>query len=87
MKALQFRKSVPRYALLKLLGPRFPRLYTSAASPLALRDIAEPALPTGQWVRIQPRLSGICGSDLATLCAKGSTYLAQVTSMPFVMWH
>ena len=87
MKALQYRKSIPRYALLKLLGPRFRRLYTSRVSPLALRDIAEPKLPTGQWVRIAPRLSGICGSDLATICATGSPYLAPVTSMPFVMGH
>jgi threonine dehydrogenase-like Zn-dependent dehydrogenase len=32
-------------------------------------------------------LAGICGSDLATVAAKGSPYLAPVTSMPFVMGH
>ncbi len=87
MKALQFRRSIPRYALLKLLGPHIRGLYTSAASPVSLREIAEPRLPTQQWVRIAPRLAGVCGSDLATLCAKGSPYLAPVTSMPFVMGH
>ncbi|MFQ5494072.1 MAG: zinc-binding dehydrogenase [Phycisphaerae bacterium] len=87
MKALQFRKSVPRYALLKLLGPRVRGLYTSHVSPLALRDVAEPVLPNARWVRIAPRLSGVCGSDLATICAKGSPYLAPITSMPFVMGH
>ncbi len=87
MKALQYRKSIPRYALLKLLGPHFQRLYTSGASPLALRDVPEPNLPTQQWVRITPRLAGICGSDLATICAAGTPYLAPVTSMPFVMGH
>ena len=69
MKALEYRKSIPRYALLKALGPRCRRLYTSPLSPLALREIAEPKLPTQQWVRIIPRLTGICGSDLATICA------------------
>jgi threonine dehydrogenase-like Zn-dependent dehydrogenase len=87
MKALQFRKSIPRYALLKLLGPRFRSLYTAGIAPLSLVDIPEPKLPTQQWVRIAPRLAGICGSDLATICAKGSPYLAPVTSMPFVMGH
>jgi threonine dehydrogenase-like Zn-dependent dehydrogenase len=87
MKALQYRKSIARYALLKVLGPRFRRLYTSGVSPLALRDVPEPKLPTDRWVRIAPRLSGICGSDLATVCARGSPYLAPVTSMPFVMGH
>ena len=75
------------YALLKLLGPRFPSLYTAGVAPLSLVDIPEPKLPTPQWVRIAPRLAGICGSDLATICAKGSPYLAPVTSMPFVMGH
>ena len=87
MKALQFRKNIPRYAILKLLGPRFPRLYTSGMAPLSLVDIPEPKLPNQRWVRIAPRLAGICGSDLATICAKGSPYLAPVTSMPFVMGH
>lgn len=87
MKALEFRRSVPRYVLLKLLGPRWRGLYTSGASPVALRDVAEPRLPTPRWVRVAPRLAGICGSDLATLCAANSPYLAPVTSMPFVLGH
>ena len=87
MKALQYRKSVPRYALLKLLGSRVKSLCTSAAAPIALVDIPEPRLPNEQWVRIAPSLAGICGSDLATICAKGSPYLSPVTSMPFVMGH
>jgi threonine dehydrogenase-like Zn-dependent dehydrogenase len=87
MKALQYRKSIARYALLKALGPHFRRLYTSGVSPLALRDVPEPKLPTDRLVRIAPRLTGICGSDLATVCARGSPYLAPVTSMPFVMGH
>ncbi len=87
MLALQFRRSIPRFALLKLLGPRLRGLYTSRASPLALVDVPPPRLPNDQWVRLAPRLAGICGSDLATLCAKGSPYLAPVTSMPFIMGH
>ncbi len=87
MKALVYRKSIPRYALLKLLGPRFRGLYTSGVAPLTLCDVPEIALPNDQWVRVAPHLAGICGSDLATVCAKGSPYLAPVTSMPFVMGH
>ncbi len=87
MRALVYRKSVPRYALLKLLGPQFRRLYTSGLAPLSLVEIPEPKLPSPRWVRIAPKLAGLCGSDLATICAKGSPYLAPVTSMPFVMGH
>ncbi len=87
MKALLYRKSIPRYAMLKILGPRFRGLYTGSVSPLSLSDIPPPPLPTPHWVRIAPRLAGICGSDVATVCAKSSPYLAPVTSMPFVMGH
>jgi len=39
------------------------------------------------WVRVRPRLSGICGSDLATLSGHASLYLSAVVSMPFVPGH
>ncbi|MBI4719049.1 MAG: alcohol dehydrogenase catalytic domain-containing protein [Planctomycetes bacterium] len=87
MLALQFRRSLPRYALLKLLGTRLGRAVAGRLSPLALREVPPPRLPNAQWVRITPRLTGICGSDLATICAKGTPYLAPVTSMPFVLGH
>ena len=47
----------------------------------------EPQLPTSQWVKIKTRLSGICGSDLATITSKGSTYFSPFTSTPFVLGH
>ena len=47
----------------------------------------EPRLPTTEWVRVRPVLSGICGSDVATLSAKGSIYLSAFTSFPFVPGH
>lgn len=87
MKAIEFRRSIPRYALLKLLGRRLPSLYTGSASPVALRDVAPPRLPSPRWVRVSPRMAGICGSDLATITCKGSPYLAPLTSMPFVLGH
>ena len=87
MKALEFYKSIPRYALLKTLGPRLGRRYATRVAPLVLRDKDEPTLPGPDWVRVRPRMAGICGSDLATICASGSPYLAPVTSMPFVMGH
>lgn len=98
MRALLFYKSIPRYGLLKLLGRRFVRFYTgtadsvlgSAASnvfPLRLCEYPEPRLPSQRWVRVRPRWAGICGSDVATVCAKGSAYLAPVTSTPFILGH
>lgn len=87
MKALVFRRSVPRYMLLKLLGGQLRRIGAHRITPVSLCDIPEPRLPTPRWVRIAPTMAGICGSDLATICAKGTPYLAPLTSMPFVLGH
>lgn len=87
MQAIQYVKSVPRYLTARLLGPRWPALYTSRCGTLRLADLEPPRLPGPRWVRVRPRLAGICGSDLATLTAQGSTYFAALTSYPFVFGH
>ena len=87
MQAIQYIKSVPRYLMVRLLGKRWNWLYTSGASCIRLTEIDEPHLPTQDWVKIRTRLSGICGSDLATITAKGSPYFSPFTSCPFVLGH
>lgn len=87
MIAVQFRKSIARYLALRALGRRVPRLYTGPLSMISLRELPDPQLPTPRWVRVSPTLSGICGSDLATVCAKGSPYFSPLTSTPFILGH
>ena len=87
MQAIQYIKSVPRYLMVRLLGKRWKSLYTSGVSCIRLAEIDEPQLPTPDWVKIKTRLSGICGSDLATITAKGSPYFSPFTSCPFVLGH
>lgn len=87
MQAIQYTKSIPRYLAMRYLGKRWRSLYTSPFSCVSLVDIPEPELPTPQWVKIKTRLSGICGSDLATITAKGSPYFSPFTSTPFVLGH
>ena len=87
MKAIQYTKSIPRYLAMRHLGKRWRNLYTSFVSCVHLVDIPEPQLPTPEWVKVKPRLSGICGSDLATITAKGSPYFSPFTSTPFVLGH
>src|SRR5215207_3616787 len=62
-------------------------LETGRLSPLQPEDVPEPKLPTPEWVRVKPLLSGICGSDLGTLSADNSPYFSPITSPPFVMGH
>jgi len=66
---------------------RITSLETSRFSPLQLEDVPDPGLPTPQWVRLKPLLSGICGSDLGTLSSENSPYFSPITSPPFVMGH
>lgn len=87
MQAIQYMKSVPRYLMVRLLGKHWNWLYTSGVSCIRLAEIDEPQLPTPDWVKIKTRLSGICGSDLATITAKGSPYFSPFTSCPFVLGH
>ena len=54
---------------------------------LHLGDVPEPILPARDWVRVQPTLSGICGSDLSAISGHASLYLDPLTSYPFVPGH
>jgi threonine dehydrogenase-like Zn-dependent dehydrogenase len=87
VKAVLYRKSIPRYLVVRGLGRRFPALATGPFAPLTYADVAEPDLPSARWARVRPRLCGICGSDLATIQAKGSPYFSAMTSFPFVLGH
>ncbi len=87
MLALQYKKSVPRYLLMRAGAKWVKGLDTSRLSPLQLEEVPEPELPSPDWVRVKPLLSGICGSDLGTLSAESSPYFSPITSPPFVMGH
>jgi threonine dehydrogenase-like Zn-dependent dehydrogenase len=87
LQALVYRKSIPRYLLMRAGSRRIKSLATSRLSPLQLNDTPDPGLPTPQWVRVKPLFSGICGSDLGTLSSETSPYFSPITSPPFVMGH
>ena len=87
MLALRYKKSVPRYLLMRAGAKRIKGLDTSRLSPLQLEEIPEPEPPTPEWIRVKLLLSGICGSDLGTLSAESSPYFSPLTSLPFVMGH
>ncbi len=78
MKALQLERSVARFAAARV---------SAHPAPLRLSDVAAPALPTPEWVLVKPRLSGICGSDLATVRGRSSRWFEPIVSFPFVPGH
>ena len=87
MTSLQFYRSPSRYVAAKAIGGRAPGLLSGPLAPLRVIDDEERALPGPGWVRIAPRLSGICGSDVALLSGKTSLYFDPLVSTPFVPGH
>jgi threonine dehydrogenase-like Zn-dependent dehydrogenase len=87
MLALEFYRSVTRYAAARAVGERLPGLIAGPLAPLRLVNRNEPTVPGDGWGRILPRLAGICGSDLATLSGHSSFYFSPLVSMPFVPGH
>lgn len=86
MKALVFERSLPRYAAASVAGRVRPGA-GARVGPLSLKDVPEPRPPGPGWVRVRPRLSGICGSDLATIDGASSRYFEPIVSFPFVPGH
>lgn len=83
MKALEYSPTLPGYAAARWLGG-------TRGGPLQLLRLAHrpaPELLGDGWVRVRPRLAGICGSDLACLDGHATAYLGALASTPFVLGH
>ena len=87
MLAVELYRSVTRYVAARTVGDRVPGLLAGPLAPLRLVNRDEPVLAGDGWARVQPRLSGICGSDLATISGQVSFYFSSLVSMPFVPGH
>jgi threonine dehydrogenase-like Zn-dependent dehydrogenase len=86
MKALRFERNIPRYAAATIAARAVPGA-GARVGPLKLTDMDPPELPGPDWVRIRPRLAGICGSDLSTIDGTSSRYFEPIVSFPFVPGH
>ncbi|HEX2382807.1 MAG TPA: zinc-binding dehydrogenase [Acidimicrobiales bacterium] len=86
MKALLFERKPARYAAANVAARVMPGK-GATVGPLSLRDVDEPPLPASDWVRVRPRLAGICGSDLATIDGHSSRYFEPIVSFPFTPGH
>jgi len=86
VKALVFSRQPARYAAAMVAGALRPGR-GARYGPLSLRDVDPPELPAGDWLRLRPRLSGICGSDLATIDGRSSRYFEPIVSFPFTPGH
>ncbi len=86
VKALVFERREARYAAAAVASRMMPGAGASIG-PLKLTDIDPPELPGEDWLRVSPRLTGICGSDLSTIDGHSSGYFDSLVSFPFVPGH
>jgi L-iditol 2-dehydrogenase len=87
MQALQFVESVPRYAVTKAAGMVSSKAFWSRLACLRLNEVAPPTLPGSDWLRINTRYGGICGTDISTVLLQSSMSLHPYTSLPFTLGH
>ena len=89
MKALVFRHSLAREAAATIGGRVSRRAYVSRFAPVRLAELAEPALPAPDWVRVETTFSGLCGSDVKQILLNGrrDNPLTALVSFPHVLGH
>ena len=88
MNSLQFDYSVPRYALSKVVGKMNTSFYWhSRLSCLRLRKVEEPILPNDEWIKLDVKYGGICGSDLNLIFLNDSPATSPYASFPFTVGH
>ena len=86
MQALVVERKAHRFAAARLASEVEPGR-GARVGPLRLKEVAEPPPPGPGWLSVRPRLSGICGSDLATVDGRSSRWFESVVSFPFTPGH
>ncbi len=87
MRAVHFDVTIPGFLLARSLGRWTETAVHGPLSRVRLREVEEPPLPGGRWVRLEVLGCGICGTDLATLAYRASPILEPFGSFPAVPGH
>jgi len=87
VKAVRFNPTVPRYAMGKALGSLSSSLHWRAPGCTTYEEIPEPILPGPEWVVVDTRYGGICGSDMGAIGLHTSPYMEPFNSFPFTLGH
>ena len=67
MKGVTFDVSVARFLLAKTVGRVSRAAFYGSISGLNLSELPEPPLPGSDWVKIDVKMAGICGTDIGNL--------------------
>lgn len=87
MKAVSFNVTVPSFLVGKGLGKLTEAAIFGGLSGVSYGEVAEPALPGDDWVRLDILRAGICGTDIGTLTFKASPAMEPFGSFPAVLGH
>jgi L-iditol 2-dehydrogenase len=87
MRAVSFNVTIPSFLIGKGLGKVTESAIFGGMSGVSFGDVAEPALPAEDWVRLEIVLAGICGTDIGTLTYKASPAMEPFGSFPAVLGH
>lgn len=86
MKALTIDFSTSRFGAARLVTGAHAGV-GAKLGPLSFGEVDPPELPDREWITLRPRLSGICGSDLATVTGRSSRWFEPIVTFPFVPGH
>jgi len=86
MSKLVFSRKPAKFAMARIAGAIMPGA-GAHVGPLALQSDESLPLPSPEWLRLRPRLSGICGSDLSLIDGSASAYFDPLVSYPFTPGH
>jgi len=86
--ALRYSFSIPNYLKVRAADRLpLPALKHGRVPGLELIDAPAVPLPGPDWVRLKPRLAGICGSDISMLLNRSGPSLMPFVSFPLVPGH
>jgi threonine dehydrogenase-like Zn-dependent dehydrogenase len=89
VKALTFDIHAGRLAFAKIAGLVWPGAHVSGLGALRLETVPDPTPHGDDWVIVEPRLAGICGSDVMQVFLEAAVDnpLSAVVSAPHVLGH
>jgi len=89
MQALSYHVNPVGWVTCKWLRYLWPGCLLTGLNGLSLRRMAEPQLPSDDWVRLRTLMGGICGSEAVVIGQKHlpNSILQAFTSMPYVLGH
>jgi L-iditol 2-dehydrogenase len=88
MKAIRYQFSIPNFLAVRTADKLPLRVLESGRVPGLSEIDTEPVpLPGPEWLRVKPRLCGICGSDISMLTNRGSSSMTPFISFPVVPGH